>query len=582
MDTGSDFITAEFLHLIFFKQKSVLIYPHVDIKHLNALEIFAVGHDIIPIDKTALNSVEDILESNIYSTVPNLYIIYNLSTEDVENLTRYNNLHCILNSSEDMKKIRDVIGDSIVIYNKKTKKFLNYDFIKEDITFENNLISACKTPDLLRDEILKIKILAGKMFALLSEGKPMKMMMDLIAREYKEEQEQKKILEFMQNYYEVTLPDVNSLIKSNDLIEKGGEPQYWDPPSFTYQDEYNKIKELSGHLPRDFISCMRDYCEKKVNCSNLDLQELINPERMYFYLRKHHWNKGIPDEFLKEWLTSKQMDEAQKEILLNSLGISREKIDLFTAQIPSDSGVEISKRKVVKTGKKQAKLDLIQDEIKKVSEGEEVSLLEEPINFEVEPDYLEQPLIDEKVDFIEEKTVEKLQSSANLPLSEKSSNITEASFDLSAISSHLYSLISTIEVKLEALNNYLIYQQQKELDVFENMYQHGEDCIKQGKEEIGFRNKYLAIGLLSKFLCVKHVGKRNAIKKIDEDDLATLIKILEQSLHEPIAYHKNIEYIANLYNEILNGNESFKLDSEKFRKIDHFMTELHSRLLNYT
>ena len=80
MDVGVDFVQPEFLNLLFFQQKNMVIFPYVDLKHLRALEIFTVGYNVVPIDATALHNVKEIVELDAFDTYsqhPNLFIIYN-------------------------------------------------------------------------------------------------------------------------------------------------------------------------------------------------------------------------------------------------------------------------------------------------------------------------------------------------------------------------------------------------------------------------------------------------------------------------------------------------------------------------
>ena len=78
MDTGADFIQPEFLNILFFQQKNLVIFPYVDLKHLHALELFTVGHNIVDLDSTALHNLAEILEfesSNNYSQNPPRYFV---------------------------------------------------------------------------------------------------------------------------------------------------------------------------------------------------------------------------------------------------------------------------------------------------------------------------------------------------------------------------------------------------------------------------------------------------------------------------------------------------------------------------
>ena len=70
LDTGIDFIQPEFLNILFFQQKNLVIFPYIDLKHLHALELFTVGHNVIDLESTALYNLKEIIEfeaNNSYS-----------------------------------------------------------------------------------------------------------------------------------------------------------------------------------------------------------------------------------------------------------------------------------------------------------------------------------------------------------------------------------------------------------------------------------------------------------------------------------------------------------------------------------
>ena len=69
MDTGIDFLQPEFLNILFFEQKNLVIYPYVDLKHLRTLEIFTTGYNVVDLESTALYNLKEIIEfeANSYS-----------------------------------------------------------------------------------------------------------------------------------------------------------------------------------------------------------------------------------------------------------------------------------------------------------------------------------------------------------------------------------------------------------------------------------------------------------------------------------------------------------------------------------
>ena len=62
MDTGSDFIQPEFLNIVFFQQKNLVVFPYVDLRHLHGLEIFTAGYNVVDIESTAIHNIKEILE----------------------------------------------------------------------------------------------------------------------------------------------------------------------------------------------------------------------------------------------------------------------------------------------------------------------------------------------------------------------------------------------------------------------------------------------------------------------------------------------------------------------------------------
>ncbi|MFW9820931.1 MAG: hypothetical protein ACFFE5_15090, partial [Candidatus Thorarchaeota archaeon] len=54
-------------------------------------------------------------------------------------------------------------------------------------------------------------------------------------------------------------------------------------------------------IGKEFIQLLHEYRSKKVNPAHLELDELYNPQKLYNYLRNHHWKEGIPKDFIDEW-----------------------------------------------------------------------------------------------------------------------------------------------------------------------------------------------------------------------------------------------------------------------------------------
>ena len=141
MDTGEDFLTPEFLNILFFEQKNLVIFPYVDLKHLHALEMFTAGYNVVDLESTALHDLKNILEfesTNTYSQNPTLYFIYNLDEDKVRELMTINRIRCILNTNENVSNLAN--GSRFVFYNKKSNQYLNYTPL--DLDFEKFLIAS--------------------------------------------------------------------------------------------------------------------------------------------------------------------------------------------------------------------------------------------------------------------------------------------------------------------------------------------------------------------------------------------------------------------------------------------------------
>jgi len=293
MDTGYDFITPEFFNILFFNQKNLVIYPYVDLKHIHSLDCFTVGHDLIDIDSTGLNNIHDIVEfetSNSYSQQPPLYYLLNVNAEDVEKLMDAPNARCIINTSENVEHLAN--GNYYIFYNKKNKTFLNYQPDRENISFELHLIQNSQNEQGLLDEVLEIKNTATKIYSDLNANNNSDNLPRLLS-DY-EQIYWDKILTFTQLYFNIQIPKFNrpkiSSKKNNLALSKD------------FSEEYEFILKTNRKIGQKFIQLLHDYRFDKVNPANLEIDQLYYPKRLYNYLRNHHWTKGIPQEFIMNWV----------------------------------------------------------------------------------------------------------------------------------------------------------------------------------------------------------------------------------------------------------------------------------------
>jgi hypothetical protein len=320
MDTGYDFITPEFFDILFFKQKNLVVFPYVDVKHLHSLDCFTVGHDVIDIDSTGLSNINDIIEfeaTNSYSQQPTLYYLLNVSAEDLKKIMEYQNVRCIINSSDSVEYLAN--SNKYIFYNKKNRMFLNYQPERENLSFEQYLIQMSQNEQVLLDEISKIKRIASKIFTEINNFNNPDKIPNLM-REY-DQIYWDKILLFTQQYFNVQIPKFKrpkkELKEKNMALMKD------------FSEEYEFILKTNRKIGQKFIQLLHDYRAEKVNPANLELDQLYYPNKLYNYLRNHHWKKGISQDFIAIWLQKvnenssiDENDQSDFQLILDKLGIT--------------------------------------------------------------------------------------------------------------------------------------------------------------------------------------------------------------------------------------------------------------------
>lgn len=319
MDTGYDFITPEFLNILFFTQKNLVIYPYVDVKHIHSLDCFTVGHDLIDIDSTGLENLHDIVEfeiNNSYSQQPTLYYLLNVNMEDIEKLLESPNIRCIINASDNVEHLAN--GNKFIFYNKKSNSFLNYQPERENLSFEEHLIQTSQNEGVLLDEILKIKSTATKIYSYVNANTNSDNLPTLLS-DY-DQVYWDKILSFTQQYFNVEIP---KFTRPKTILKKKSLASLKD---FSY--EYEFILKTNRKIGQKFIQLLHDYRFDKVNPANLEIDQLYYPKKLYNYLRNRHWAKGIPQDFITNWVqklrTNSQLDENDRldfQIIFDKLQI---------------------------------------------------------------------------------------------------------------------------------------------------------------------------------------------------------------------------------------------------------------------
>lgn len=330
MNTGSDFIQPEFLNIIFFQQKNLVIFPHVDIKHLHSLELFTAGFNVVDLETTALHNLKEILEfetNNSYSQTPTLFFIYNADRQKIKEIMELKGLRCIMNASENVKELAS--GNSFIFFNKKNNQFLNYDLSDPDLEFENHLISTSENEAVLQDKIQKIKTVATRIFTELNQKGDLNDLARILGDYH--QKYWTRILDFTSNYFDVKVPQIDVKHVKKVLLDFSG--------------EYDSCVSTNRNLGRNFVKLLHDYRSKRVNPSHLELEELYNPRMLYNYLRNHHWKEGIPDDFIQEWMqmNKSEADQIDFELIINKLGM-HQNLTEFSPPEPNSSNRILSER----------------------------------------------------------------------------------------------------------------------------------------------------------------------------------------------------------------------------------------------
>jgi hypothetical protein len=275
MDISEDFIQPEFLNILFFRQKNLVIFPYVDLKHLHGLEIFTAGYNVVDLESTALHNLREILEfekSNTYSQNPTLFFITNVSQDKIKEIMSLEGIHCVINSNEKSNFRELVNGSSFIFFNKKHNQFLNYELSESELEFEKELIFDSKNEAIFNqngnlDNVHNILVDYDKKYW-------------------------NQILEYTGNYFDITLPEVNI-----DNIASSSKKDF--------SNEYELCVSSNRQIGKEYIQLLHEYRSKKVNPAHLELEELYNPLKLYNYLRNHHWKEGIPKDFISAWAQMK-------------------------------------------------------------------------------------------------------------------------------------------------------------------------------------------------------------------------------------------------------------------------------------
>ena len=327
MDTGYDFLQPEFLNILFFQQKSLVIFPYVDIKHLKALEIFTEGYTVIDLDSTALHNVSSIISheaQHSYSLKPTFYFIVNAPTSIVKDIMELPEIHCIINTPENVESLAK--DNEFIFYNKKSKHFLNLTPSSQDLNFATSLMEEYSSEQLLLQKLRDIHTTTTQIYSVANNDFSEKSIIPLL--EKYDSSTWGEILLRVRRYYDIQLPDIpipsslNPKPKKKKLLKD-------------FSEEYQLIVKHNRKLGQEFIQALHNYREQKVNPAHLELDQLFYPEKLYSYLRNHHWEKGIPQDFIDEWVLMKNTGYNLTENEVLDFQILFQELDIPFQSIPN-------------------------------------------------------------------------------------------------------------------------------------------------------------------------------------------------------------------------------------------------------
>lgn len=166
--------------------------------------------------------------------------------------------------------------------------------------------------------MLKVKSVASKIFAEINDtqsGEHLPHILSDYDLNYWD-----AILRFTQLYYGVEVPEFKKPKQTHRKIVA--------MPEQDFSSEYEAIVKSHRAIGNSFIQLLHDYRFKRVNPANLEVEQLYYPQKLYNYLRNHHWKRGIPKEFVSDWvlevkqhLHSNEEPLVELQVVLNKLNV---------------------------------------------------------------------------------------------------------------------------------------------------------------------------------------------------------------------------------------------------------------------
>ena len=88
-------------------------------------------------------------------------------------------------------------------------------------------------------------------------------------------------------YHKIEIHQMNKAMyknsKTSELLDRGSQNN-------KYSDEYGLIIATNKIIAREFIEQLHEYRSNNVNASNLKLDQMYNPQKLYNYLNYLNYN----------------------------------------------------------------------------------------------------------------------------------------------------------------------------------------------------------------------------------------------------------------------------------------------------
>ena len=303
-----DFLKPEFLNILFFKQKNLIIFPHIDVKKLRTLDMFCIDCSCIEIDATLLDDINDLIEEdfiNPYNQNKNLYYIFNIQASRIHELIKNDSIRCIINVSNNIEDIPK--NEKFVFYNRKINQFYNYSPNNNDLTFETELLINFKENKRIIDDLFQIKQVASKFYAEYCDEIDLEKL-KFVLNDF-DPIFWPKIIEYIENYYGIEVPKeiLPENIKTNLIPIKIREN--------SYRQEYRNAIKIHFAISKNFIDALSAYINELKKASDLELNYFYIPEDLYVFLRENYWRDKIPDDFIDMlYIKSIPLFESKEEL----------------------------------------------------------------------------------------------------------------------------------------------------------------------------------------------------------------------------------------------------------------------------